>query len=170
LNTSLYFYVIIEERKGDITVRKIVGLAVLIVVAVIIFGCASDIILEEPASLKGVYKGRYIVTIGEQKTQQPIDWTFDDISYHMFLDPTDPSFIEGVCDFCKVYGRYVVEERVKLTQTGGGLPFEEVNCNSCNDDYSPRGAFTLEQPGDSVKLTYSSKDTLKQILLVRATE
>ena len=154
--------------------KRIVGLAVFIVVAAIIFGCASDIILEEPPSLKGVYKGRYIVTIKEGgidiETKQPIDWKFTDDSYYMYLDPTHPSFIPGECDFCKVYGRYVVEERVKLTQTGEGFPFEELDCQACNNAYSPQGAFTLEQPEDSVKLTYSSKDTLKEIILERVSE
>jgi hypothetical protein len=149
-------------------VRRIVGLAVFIVVAVIIFGCASDIILEEPASLKGVYKGRYIVTIGEQVTKQPIDWKFTDDSYYMSLDSTDVSFKKDECDFCKVYGHYVVEERVRLTQTGEGQPCKDVGCQTCNNDYSPQGSFTLEQPEDSVKLTYSSSGTVKQILLVRS--
>ncbi len=154
--------------------RRIVGITVFIVVAAIIFGCASDIILKEPPSLKGVYKGRYIVTIGGEeygvKTTQPIDWKFTDDSYYMNVDTTDPGFIEGVCNFCKVYGRYVVEERVKLTQTGLGQPYPEGKCTACNDVYSPQGAFTLEQPPDSVNLTYSSKDTLKEIILVRASE
>jgi hypothetical protein len=136
LNAPLYFYVIIEERKGDISVRRIVGLAVFIAVAAIIFGCASDIILKEPASLKGVYKGRYTVTIGDQETKQPIDWKFTDDSYYMSVDVTVPSYIPDECNFCKVYGHYVVEERVKLTQIGLGQPYPEDTCSACNDDYS----------------------------------
>ena len=148
--------------------RRIIAPIAVVAVLGIIFACASDIILEEPPSLKGVYEGRYIVTTNfgsptavEQK--QNIIWKFTDRDFFMYVDT--PNVIQDIC-FCRAMGTYALEEKVRLLETSRvGIP--DFPCDACDVALSPDGNFVLELPQDSVKLTHQNLDTLKEILLVR---
>jgi hypothetical protein len=152
--------------------RKILGWFALAVIVGIIFGCASDIILEEPPSLKGRYEGKYIVTINlgsvsEIEMEQNIIWRFTDREFFMYVDT--PKVIREIC-FCTARGTYRLEERVHLQETSPA-PIPDYPCQACDLDLKPDGSFTLEQPTeDSVKLSQMNVDTLREILLKRVPE
>lgn len=150
--------------------RKIVGLIAFTALVVIALSCASDIVLEEEFSLKGLYKGRYIWKDNEtqQERVQNIEWKFTDINFKMNADPNN--FLDEC--FCEAWGTYELTERIKLDENSP-IPQPDLGCEgSCDQELGPDGLFTLEQPGDSIKLTYQSDDgdTLKQILLVRVSQ
>jgi len=151
--------------------KKIFGSIALLALVVMGFSCASDIVLEPPPSLKGVYKGEYIITIlGEQpvEVKQTIRWIFEDKSYNMYIDTLNPNMTD-LC-ICKVYGNYVVEDKVRLKQAQPGQP--HAGCNTCRDDYSPVGGFDIDRSTDTLKLTYQDTQLglLKEIKLLRVTD
>ncbi len=154
--------------------KRIRASFVLITVIAIAFGCASDIVLEEPPSLKGIYKGKYIVTRLDQGTEekQVVRWTFEDIRFHMDIDVDDPISAQFDC-ICNYDGAYSVEDKVKLIvnvipEVPGGL----AGCDACKDEHRPEGAFDLIRTADSLKLAYldAENQIMKEILLVPATE
>lgn len=155
--------------------RRILSLVAFMALVVIALSCASDIVLEEEFSLKGLYKGKYIVitnygSTNEVKQEQNIKWKFTDIAFYMEIDLENPL---PHC-FCKVSGSYELQERITLTPVSSAPPgdFDGVSCTACNPSLDPKGTFTLGQPEDSIKLTYSSPqgDTLKQVLLISSTQ
>ena len=150
--------------------RRILSLVAFMALVVIALSCSSDIVLEEEFSLKGLYKGRYIWK--DNKTQQErvqnIEWKFTDINFKMNADPNN--YLDEC--FCEAWGTYELTERIKLDENSP-IPQPDLGCDgSCDLELGPDGLFTLEQPGDSIKLTYQSDDgdTLKQILLVRVSQ
>ena len=155
--------------------RRILSLVAFIALVVIALSCSSDIFLEEEFSLKGLYKGKYIVitnygSTNEVKQEQNIKWKFTDRAFQMETDLENPL---PQC-FCKVSGTYELQERIVLTITYSEPPgdFDGVSCTACNASLDPVGTFTLLQPSDSLTLTYSSQqgDTLKQVLLISSTQ
>ncbi|MFQ6008690.1 MAG: hypothetical protein ACE5K8_07035 [Candidatus Zixiibacteriota bacterium] len=156
--------------------RRIVGLAVFITVAVIIFGCASDIILEEEAPLKGVYKGRYTVTDLTQdiEYEQVVRWTFEDVAFHMDIDVDDP-IAEKLDCMCNYDGRYELVEKVRLRVTERPVPpgnIGSLSCSACNDIHDPTGSYDRVTVQDTLKLTGVDSDGKfrRDIVLVRLTE
>jgi hypothetical protein len=169
------FISVAKAGKGDRKMRKIVGLIAFTALVVIALSCASDIVLEEEFSLKGLYTGKYIVitnygSTNEVKQEQNIKWKFTDIAFRMEIDLENPL---PQC-FCIVSGTYTLENIIVLTITTSQPPgdFDGVSCTACNSDLDPVGSFTLLQPNDSLTLTYSSQqgDTLKQVLLISSTQ
>ena len=151
--------------------RKIVGLIALIALVVIALSCASDIYLEEPESLKGVYKGWYIITeLGEQPVEhkQTINWKFDDKQYNMSIDTTHVGWNPQEC-ICKVFGDYVVEDKVRLKQALGYDGQPHAGCSTCDYDYNPEGTFNIDRSTDTLKLTQQDTQLgfLKEIKLLR---
>ena len=148
--------------------RKIVGLIAFTALVVIALSCASDIVLEEEFSLKGLYKGKYIWTdlkLNQERVQN-IEWKFTDIAFFMNTDP-DNQLEE--C-FCEASGTYELTERVELDENST-IPRPDLGCGgSCDLELGPDGLFTLEQPGDSIKLTQSEGNIFKQVLLKRITQ
>jgi hypothetical protein len=166
-----------KAEKGDIRMRKILSLIAFVALAVIALSCASDIVLEEPPSLKGVYKGRYIVTFLEEdrKFEQVVDWVFDDKYYHMDIDVDDPIAPTLQC-ICNYDGVYILEERVRLSLNVAPDPPGDIgslSCDACDQRLEPVGSFDLIRPPDtdSLKLTYLDTENQykKQILLIKAT-
>ena len=155
--------------------RRILDLVAFVALAVIALSCASDIVLEEEFSLKGLYTGKYIVitnygSTNEVKQEQNIKWIFTDIAFYMETNLENPL---KQC-FCNVSGTYTLENRIVLTPTNSQPPgdFDGVSCTACNASLDPVGTFDFMQPGDSLKLTYSSQqgDTLKQVLLISSAQ
>jgi hypothetical protein len=137
------------------------------------FGCASDIILEPPPSLKGTYEGRYYVVsnpgaANEIERYQTIDFEFDDISYRMTIDTLNL----GVTTFkiCKVSGKYVLGDNVVLDQITSG-PVGGSKFSTCNNADNPEGQFGITRKGDSLILDQQVTDAtgtiLKRIALKR---
>ena len=145
--------------------RKLIGSVAFVALIAIIFSCASDIVFEDQPSLKGVYKGRYIVTeLGENPVEwvQNVDWQFKDISYHMDVDMDNAT---RFC-ICNVDGRWVEEEKIRLEETTSLPPGDSgddvLTCTACDDKYNPVGFFVLfNWLPDSLKLTYV--DTLEDL-------
>jgi hypothetical protein len=141
-------------------------------IALFMIGCASDIILEEPPSLKGVYKGRYYVILNpgdnEIERYQIINFEFDDISYRMNIDTLDPNIT--TFKMCKVDGRYRATENLTLSQLHSG-PQGGEKFSTCNSSDNPEGQFSLENRGDSLILTQQETTVdgaiLKRIALKR---
>ena len=147
--------------------RKIIGLIAFTALAVIALSCASDIVFKEPPSLKGLYKGRYIWMDLEtnQERVQNIEWKFTDIYFFMNTDP-DNQLEE--C-FCKASGTYELTEGIKLDENSAIQP--DLGCGgSCDKELGPDGFFSLEQPGDSIKLTQSEGNIFKEVLLKKITQ
>jgi len=153
--------------------RITVGFTFVTLIA-IIFGCASDIILEEPESLKGVYKGRYIVTelSGDYSIErkQTIDWVFDDVNFHMDIDTLSLNWNRDFC-VCNYGGPYISDEKVRLVVSSHLAPGYP-GCVACDERLEPVGYFVLEQSTDTLKLSYLDEQNnyLKEILLIRVTE
>ena len=141
----------------------------LLTLLTLVLSCASDIVLEPPPSLKGDYVGRYVWTYVPQQLEriQNIKWRFTDRDWFMTADSSNAL---DVC-FCISFGTYKVEEKVRLLYQSP-QPRPDTGCTggTCDPDLSPNGSFDLRQPSDSVVLGYTSenRDTLKQILLVKA--
>ncbi|HWR82563.1 MAG TPA: hypothetical protein VN285_04615 [Candidatus Deferrimicrobium sp.] len=149
------------------------GLLAALAAAVIAIGCASDIVLEEPPSLKGPYSGLYVVTeLGEQPVEhkQRIKWKFTDVSYNMVADTSHPFFDPLQC-FCNVYGDYKVEDRVRLKQSQPGTSVG-FGCETCRHDWEPEGSFDLDRSTDTLKLSQqkTAAGLLIEIKLLKSTE
>lgn len=148
--------------------RRILSLVAFMALVVIALSCASDIVLEEEFSLKGLYKGKYIWkdNVLDQERVQNIEWKFTDINFKMNADPNN--FLDEC--FCEAWGTYELTERIKLDENSP-IPEPDLGCGgSCDKELGPDGLFTLEQPGDSIKLTQSEGNIFKQVLLKRITQ
>ena len=143
--------------------KKYIWLVASIALLALIAGCADDIVLEDEPSLKGVYTGKYIVSIlsTHQTTEEFITWTFEDRFFHMNLDPD--KFV-GKC-FCQCFGEYSLTEGVRLKVVGSQPDDMVAQCTSCNDAEDPNGTFVLDRSTATIKLTRQAGDTLKQLLL-----
>lgn len=126
--------------------------AIIIVVGIALFviGCASDIILPEPESLKGAYKGRYYViqNPGDQQIEryQQINFEFDDISYRMNIDTLHPN-VQSF-KICKVDGKYNLGDNITFNQIHSGP--QGGSFTTCNGGDNPEGQFGIIRKGDSL--------------------
>ncbi len=147
--------------------KILVVLVVVLGLACSFLSCASDIVLDPPPSLVGSYTGWYIYTnqaTGVQKTQT-ITWLFTDQTYNMQVDFDN----EGLTDFCicETFGKYSLEDRVRLDQNGSGPPGGTL-CDACNDAaVSPVGLFLLDRTTDTLKLVQVESGIRKDIKLLR---
>lgn len=151
--------------KGIMRNKVLLSLTAVFLVCLVSFGifngCSSDIVLEPLPSLLGEYEGRYLVTENVGSTSQittiyEISWRFSDQSY--FLKEATP---EGLC---LPSGDYTLTGEVDLE--------EAANNNGCagvvgNEDFNPRGVFSLRQPDDSVIMIQQIDDLKKEIRLKR---
>lgn len=141
--------------------RKLILLVIFY--ALLVGGCADDIILEDQPTIVGSYTGRYIITMlsTQETVEEGILWRFDEDFFFMNLDPDN---FNGKC-FCKISGQYSLEGEVRL-QITSTLPDGDVGgCTSCNSAENPEGRFVLDRSTSTMKLTRQSGDTLKQLLL-----
>ena len=85
---------------------------ILFVLALIIWGCKGDIIVEPPSSLRGAYEGTYIrikqYSSAQITDEQQIDWTFSD---QKFWCSHADSLNWFVCEFS---GTYELTDKVVL--------------------------------------------------------
>ena len=112
----------------------------LMLIFTILAGCAEDIVVEPPQSLRGVYDGEYIVTRdygssgGGTTVSQWVEWTFSDQKFWMVATKTD----QRPKVFCDMSGNYKVENNISLTdpETGG---------DQCDPRDVPQGIFSLRR-------------------------
>ncbi len=150
--------------------RKFVAIISFLAILGIIFGCASDIILEKPPSLKGTYEGRYTVTnlVTEEVREQVYIWTFRDTTFNMKLNEEDSAFLSLDC-MCNYFGKYAMKSRVEFFDLG--IPeapgnVGEMVCQTCNEAYAPEGGFTLiRKSNDTLELTYKDSTMQKQMVM-----
>lgn len=137
-----------------------------VILSAIFYGCASDIILTPPPSLKGVYVGEYRYTRdygapNQVLFKQPINWTFEDQSFRMEIDTTSPNL--GTHSFCKVSGQYALTTGVRIqivkSQPMGG------QFTACTASENPEGTFTLIRSNDTLFLSLQEDTDLREIVL-----
>ncbi len=150
--------------------KKVLGLVVVGLMVMLIFGCADDIVLEQDALLNGDYVGTYIVTSNfgapnQASAVQNIEWTFTDKNYFMNIDVENST---GKC-FCRVDGEYLLETGIRLKESHS-IPDQEAGCNSCNDEENPEGTFRREYQGDTLVLKLQEATIFKEIRLVLKTD
>jgi hypothetical protein len=132
-------------------------------VLVFAVGCADDIVLEPPPSLKGNYVGTYTIKLlsTQQSTTEHIIWQFQDQFFFMNLDSTQ---FGGKC-FCAVSGDYTLGEGVRLRVLASQPDDDIAQCTSCNAAENPDGTFVLDQSTATLRLSRQSGDTLKELQL-----
>lgn len=112
----------------------------LVLAVAIMAGCAEDIVVEPPQSLRGVYDGEYIVTRdygssgGGTTVSQWVVWTFSDQKFWMEATKTD----QRPKVFCDMSGNYKLETNITLSDpnTGG---------DQCDPRDVPEGTFGLRR-------------------------
>ncbi|RKX25435.1 MAG: hypothetical protein DRP47_09820 [Candidatus Zixiibacteriota bacterium] len=150
--------------------KKISVFFVFVVVGMLFVSCQDDYFLEPPSSLAGNYEGIYTI---EERTgsnvvvyEQRILWIFTDFTWNLKID------LDNMTDFCicESYGRYNLEDKVRLSIDGSN-PEGEL-CESCNSGYDPVGEFELDRSTGDVILTQlttadDGKTTMRQLTLKR---
>jgi hypothetical protein len=150
---------------------KFRAIIIVATIALFVIGCASDIILPEPESLKGVYKGRYYViqNPGDQQIEryQQINFEFDDISYRMNIDSLHPNV--QTFKICKVDGKYSLGDNITLDEIHSGPPGGRFT--TCNASDNPEGQFSIIRKDDSLIMSQQASTPdgaiLKRIALQR---
>ncbi len=173
--------------------KKVYGVFSILVVLALTFGCADDVILEDPVPLPGAYEGTYRVTIPEGVLEQPIVWRFGgaadtDSTYNMWIDTTRRSEMTTHA-FCNTDGDYRIGNRISLEPRSGdtrGNPVEAelwvpigeddsvfVSFTNCTPDQIPYGFFQIQRntSGWDLILKQQANDTLlKEVYLNRVGE
>ncbi|MEA2031041.1 MAG: hypothetical protein U9N55_05545 [candidate division Zixibacteria bacterium] len=128
--------------------KRLFALIAFVIVGALLVSCADDIYLEGQDSLAGKYSGTYSIDKNSVVQEQNILWKFTDQTWTMKidLDNMNPDFC-----ICECYGRYSIEDRVRLEVVVGDNPNGEL-CVACNSSLSPSGMFDLSRPKDSVVL------------------
>ncbi len=126
--------------------RKKVGILAVLGLAVVLWSCSDDIVLEDPEGIEGSYQGTYTRiddndTVG---TQNVLMSFLDDGDWVMGVDTINPT------DFClcRSFGRYSVSDRLRLQLNAQASVVPEpntdsVSCTSCGTDDRPDGTFQL---------------------------
>ncbi|MFQ5499496.1 MAG: hypothetical protein ACE5FH_07475 [Candidatus Zixiibacteriota bacterium] len=130
-----------KEMTG---MRRFSGGILSTVLVALALGCASDIVLEDPPNIKGIYEGKYSVLDksgggGGVLREQNVIWTFEDLFYRMHADPVKPT---GEC-FCFVFGSYDLDVGLRLLQDGSQPDDDEPACQTCQPEDDPVGVFTI---------------------------
>lgn len=167
--------------------KKVYGVFIGLVALALLFGCADDIILEEPPPLNGAYEGMYKVTTSGNANkvfEQPIIWTFTDEEYNMRIDTTRRDEMTDH-SFCSNFGEYALTDGLRLVPIRdnqplggeiklptGGNPADSVTVdfNSCTPGQSPSGLFQLQRgvEGWSLVMKQQASDTLlMEVFLTR---
>ncbi|MFH1686860.1 MAG: hypothetical protein ABIE70_04990 [bacterium] len=136
----------------------------------LIWGCASDIILEPEAPLIGDYEGIYRVTTDFGSAAENVDSsyvlvTFTTQTYIMRIDTARIDTANQFC-FCRVDGEYALTEGVRLREKHS-LPDGEANCTSCNETHNPVGTFQRNNSGGMLILKNLAGTTFKEMELRR---
>lgn len=152
--------------------NRFFSLMAVLLLAVVILGCQSDIILPPDTPLKGTYEGIYSFVTdyrapSEVTVKAQVIFIFDETAYHMNLDTV---FQDQYC-FCAVDGNYALTEGVRLKElTNGSNPDELAGCNACNEEFNPQGTFTRETKGDSLILKFQEGTTLQMLRLLKISD
>ncbi len=128
-----------------------------LIMMALMFGCAADIILEEPETLDGDYIGEYIYRargsgVTEDTSIQRITWRFvgDSLTWGMNIDFEHPDFNTDFC-ICESFGKFLLEDRLRL-QEKKWTPNGDL-CSSCNPSTNPEGLFLLDRSTGALKMT-----------------
>ncbi len=149
--------------------KRIVFTAILALAAM--FACDDPPTITK-TGLEGNYRGTYAYIFnpgdGPDTMLQAVRLHVSSGSFVMYADTTDPLYDSTVC-FCIAMGPYTVTDRVNLTDPGED-PIPD-NCETCNPEWSPYGAFVLEQPSGGLKLTMidsaGPEGITKQLVLMK---
>ena len=120
----------------------------LTIIAILVLGCAKDILVKPPTTLVGVYDGKCTVlrNYGSSNPgptlEQWVEWTFSDYRFWMKATRTD----EKPQVFCDANGNYVLESQITLKDT-------VVIPTTCDRSDVPLGTFSLlHLPGDTLEI------------------
>jgi hypothetical protein len=130
--------------------------------AVLIIGCAKDIIVQSPSEIRGYYEGRYQSVTnyrveGTVIRTEDVLWTFTDRIFRCEWDSSNGN-PKVFCDFS---GTYALEQNLVFSDT-------IVEPQTCQHSDIPVGDFTLDRVGDdSLIITQWDKtlNTLKKLSL-----
>ncbi len=127
--------------------KKLVGVAFVILLLAIGMACRDDVFVEPPPTLTGDYAGFISVKPdGQTATEQPITWRFSSNGFNMYWDEIRD--LDSTRDFCDVSGTYELENGVTLSTTDSNLTSQ-----TCNETQVPNGFFQLDQSTDTLKMT-----------------
>ena len=111
----------------------------LFVVAVLLAGCADDIVVEQSGDLRGYYTGEFIIVenygsgSGAITTDgQYINWTFTDQRFYLEVDTARTLDVE-ICDFSGYY------------ELGTSMQFDRIqfDVGLCKPEFVAEGEFTF---------------------------
>ncbi len=114
-----------------------------IILFVLLFSCAKDIIVEPPNSLRGYYVGRFYVTTdyssggpgGAITRYVNVGWTFSDFGHICSTAVTD---LGGGLNLCSFVGDYTAENQIFFSGT------RKNGLEVCDDAFLPLGYFSVQ--------------------------
>jgi hypothetical protein len=109
-----------------------------LIIIILLLGCAKDIIVKGPDTLKGVYNGRYTVITdygnsgGATTTNEWIDWKFTDYKFYctVSLKQTEEP------PFCDVSGNYKLQSKIIISDL-------QIVPGVCTPEDAPLDTFNL---------------------------
>lgn len=143
--------------------RKKVGIIAAALLAVVLYSCSSDIVLQAPEGIEGSYLGTYTIIQDEDTVGvQNVSILFNtDGDWVMGVDTTNPT------DFCicRSFGQFDVSDRLRLVldEQKSVVPegvrvtgTDTVECTSCGYDDRPDGTFQLVRTESLLILSQSA--------------
>lgn len=152
--------------------RKKVGLLAVVGLAAILYSCSSDIVLQEPEGIEGVYLGTYTIIVDEDTVgvQNVLVRFNEDGDWVMGVDTANPT------DFCicRSFGEFDVSDRLRLEldEQKSVVPegirvdgADTVECTSCGFDDRPEGTFQIVRTEQDLILSNTDGLTEKRFSL-----
>jgi len=135
------------------------------VTAILIIGCADDIIITPASDIRGFYKGTYESVTNYKEVNpnskiQNVVWTFTDQRFYCDYDSSNIAR-----EFCDFFGNYDLEDKLIFRDT-------VVDKQTCIHSDIPIGEFDLRRNDDSLIITQWDRtaSTLKELRLVKQSE
>lgn len=144
-----------------------------LIIIILLLGCAKDIIVKAPITLKGAYSGRYTVVTnvgfggGETTRDQWTEWTFTDYKFYCKLDTTKPYTEVYFCDFS---GNYALSSNITLADTLVSVGQTCTHSDVAVGSFSYRTKPGVDGAPDSVFMEQLMGTTRKVIKLERITQ
>jgi hypothetical protein len=141
-----------------------------LIIIVLLLGCAKDIIVKGPDTLKGVYNGRYTVitdygnSSGATTTNEWIDWKFTDYKFYCTVAAKETDTV-----FCDVSGNYKLQSKIIISDlqivpgvcTPEDAPLDTFNLiRKTGEAGVPDSLFMEQLEGTTKKIIVLEKDTL----------
>ncbi|MDX9856459.1 MAG: hypothetical protein RBT76_01575 [candidate division Zixibacteria bacterium] len=122
--------------------RRLVVVALLLVLIAAYVGCRDDVFVEPPPSLTGDYEGTYTLSVPSQQDRiEFVRWQFRADSYIMRFDTT----VDGNDPIsCNSLGNYTLANNVELEVLDPDLD-GGIAGSACDQSLVPQGVYGLDQ-------------------------